>query len=76
MSSSLCGHCIQKPIRFALFGDIDKYDKQTINAILMSHELGIADDSEVNFMQGKLITCAQVAKILVNTANILEQIKE
>ncbi len=63
------------PTQIAPFGDIDKYDEETKNVISMLHELGIADGSEGNFMPGKPITRAQAAKILVNTAKIVEQLK-
>ncbi|MFJ7734766.1 S-layer homology domain-containing protein [Lysinibacillus sp. NPDC097287] len=63
------------PTQIAPFGDIGKYDEETKNAISMLHELGIADGLEGNFMPSKPITRAQAAKILVNTAKILEQLK-
>ncbi|MEK4426855.1 InlB B-repeat-containing protein [Solibacillus sp. FSL K6-1523] len=64
------------PMQIAPFSDIGKYDKETKNAISMLYELGIAEGSEGNYMPSKPITRAEAAKILVNTAKIVEQLKK
>lgn len=60
----------------APYSDFGKYDAETVNAISMLHELGIATGSEGMYMPGNSLTREQAAKIISNFIYNTKQVKK